>query len=257
MQTEIDGVILSRRGGRLRCLGGGSFGVVLHATAVADQAPAAFKLVCCRNDQEVLTAKHEKILEELPAHPHVVRLLSFCEHLAGSAAFSQTGELMGEIQTLCRDLNAKGQPFPQKMLRPVVGDKFCTLAFELAGDQDLFSWYEFYADAGDTPPDDKLRMVARQMAGALAHLHENGIVHHDFKSENVTVTITSAGVVTKLIDFGLARRASGGHPGSVGSVAGAAPEMWTSDDYRGPPADVWSYGGAARHRRQAPHSPPA
>ena len=44
---------------------------------------------------------------------------------------------------------------------------------------------------------------ALQMAGALAHAHENGLVHRDLKTANVMVTRDGH---VKVLDFGLARR---------------------------------------------------
>ena len=66
---------------------------------------------------------------------------------------------------------------------------------------------------------DRIRMTARQMASCLQHLHENGIVHGDFKPKNV---ILHNGM-WKLIDF------DGSAPlgGSLGLVSSAycAPEL--------------------------------
>lgn len=255
----IDGYQLTRNfHGHLKCLGAGAFGVVLHATAPA----AAVKLGICETEQEFQDALKEKILLEtvadggllIPEHPHILKLLSFHEHSFNSPSFSQSGALMKEMRVICEQKRAMEHPYPSNMLSladyiPTRRRRYCVLAFEIAGEQDLITWFETSMQEGivkDTLPDEQVRMVAKQMASALAHLHERGIVHHDFKGENVMITgAGSASLSSKLVDFGLARRAAAGHPGFCGSPPGAAPEMWRprSASYIGAPADVWSYGG--------------
>jgi len=50
---------------------------------------------------------------------------------------------------------------------------------------------------------DEVLRLGRQMAGALAHAHDNGVVHRDFKSGNVVITPEGR---AKVLDFGLAAR---------------------------------------------------
>ena len=104
--------------------------------------------------------------------------------------------------------------------------------------------------AGGMPADDVIR-YGIQIAQALEHAHEHGIVHRDLKGQNVIVT--AAGHV-KLIDFGIAMplrpvggddvtRAQAAPPvaGPVGTLGYMAPEV-----LRGEPAsassDIWSLG---------------
>jgi serine/threonine-protein kinase len=93
---------------------------------------------------------------------------------------------------------------------------------------------------------------ALQLADALAHAHDRGVVHRDLKSANV---VLAADGRAKVLDFGLAKRVLGGgeeesteshapltEPGTVmGTLAYMAPEQ-----LRGRPADmrsdIWALG---------------
>ena len=105
---------------------------------------------------------------------------------------------------------------------------------------------------GALPPDEVLR-YGRQLAEALAHAHDRGVVHRDLKSANVMVTPDGR---VKVLDFGLAKRLSGEalaevttgehpsltQPGAIlGTLSYMAPEQ-----LRGQPADarsdVWALG---------------
>jgi serine/threonine protein kinase/Tfp pilus assembly protein PilF len=105
--------------------------------------------------------------------------------------------------------------------------------------------------SGPWPAADVVR-YGLQIAGALQHAHEKGIVHRDLKCANVMIT-PEAGI--KILDFGLAKRLDGGEIGEsvrarssiteagtfIGTMHYAAPEV-----FRGEPADarsdIWSLG---------------
>ncbi len=101
--------------------------------------------------------------------------------------------------------------------------------------------------------EEDLISLGGQLADALAHAHERGIVHRDLKSSNVIVTIEGR---LKVLDFGLAERLKESDPDSIetelletrptaGSIAGTlhymSPEILSghSVDFRG---DVWAAG---------------
>jgi TolB-like protein/Tfp pilus assembly protein PilF len=105
---------------------------------------------------------------------------------------------------------------------------------------------------GPLPTEQVLRL-GQQLADALAHAHEHGVVHRDFKSANVVLTPEGR---AKVLDFGLAKRLAGEHtaeattasygsltaPGTLaGTLAYMAPEQ-----LRGQPADarsdIWALG---------------
>jgi serine/threonine protein kinase/tetratricopeptide (TPR) repeat protein len=104
---------------------------------------------------------------------------------------------------------------------------------------------------GALPAEQVLR-YGQQLADALAHAHERGVIHRDLKSANVMITPEGR---AKVLDFGLAKRCSGEEldevtrsqlsltaPGAlVGTLAYMAPEQ-----LRGQPADarsdIWALG---------------
>ena len=105
---------------------------------------------------------------------------------------------------------------------------------------------------GALPPD-LLVHYARQLAEALAHAHDRGVVHRDLKSGNVIVTPDRR---VKVLDFGLAKRAavpdladavtelhvSLTQPGTaVGTLPYMAPEHLRGQPTQ-MPGDVWALG---------------
>ncbi len=106
--------------------------------------------------------------------------------------------------------------------------------------------------AGPLAENEVLRLGC-QMADALAHAHSNGVVHRDFKSDNVVIT---PGGRAKVLDFGLAVRRSKKELDDAttftadslelpGMIAGTLPYM-APEQLRGKPADagsdIWALG---------------
>jgi serine/threonine protein kinase len=94
-----------------------------------------------------------------------------------------------------------------------------------------------------------LLAVARQLADGLAAAHAAGVIHRDFKSDNVMLVPAPHGPPTaKIMDFGLARhgpkvssRASSFRGAMVGSAAYMAPEQVQGHDVK-EPADIYAFG---------------
>ncbi len=107
--------------------------------------------------------------------------------------------------------------------------------------------------AGGLPREELISYVL-QIAEALAHSHDGGIVHRDLKSSNVIVTPEGR---VKVLDFGLAKRrveASDGEDAAptvtesltrAGAIVGTLSYM-SPETLRGEPAlpssDIWSFG---------------
>jgi len=105
---------------------------------------------------------------------------------------------------------------------------------------------------GPLPTEQVLRL-GQQLADALAHAHEHGVVHRDFKSANVVLTPEGR---AKVLDFGLAKRLAGeeateattasyGSLTAPGVLAGTLPYM-APEQLRGHAADarsdIWALG---------------
>jgi serine/threonine-protein kinase len=104
--------------------------------------------------------------------------------------------------------------------------------------------------AGALPPEDVVRIGA-QLADALSHAHDRGVVHRDLKSNNIIVTPDGR---AKVLDFGLAKRSTSADLAVTymqvsltqsGVAAGTLPYM-SPEQLRGEPAtpasDIWALG---------------
>ncbi|MBN9100393.1 MAG: serine/threonine protein kinase [Pseudonocardia sp.] len=84
--------------------------------------------------------------------------------------------------------------------------------------------------------------IAGDLADALAHVHDCGIVHRDIKPANV---LLGDGTQARLADFGISQSADGTASTEAGCVIGTAaylaPEQARGEEV-GPPADVYALG---------------
>ncbi|ATB48302.1 serine/threonine-protein kinase [Corallococcus macrosporus] len=123
--------------------------------------------------------------------------------------------------------------------------------FSAADAQDAFIVTEYirgqtlktFLDEGPMDPPELAAMVIHELAAALAHAHEAGVIHRDLKPENVMVREDG---VLKLMDFGIARLMDIEERMTVtgtlvGSPAHMAPEIIEGLE-AGPTADVFSVG---------------
>jgi len=99
--------------------------------------------------------------------------------------------------------------------------------------------------AAGTPPPEESARILREIAAALDHAHERGVVHGDLRPANVL--LDGAGAV-RVSDFGLVAlverqaRSRAGSAGAVDGVAYLAPELARGDLAIDRRADVYSLG---------------
>ena len=114
-------------------------------------------------------------------------------------------------------------------------DEIC-LVMELIQGEELFS---YCLDQGPLP-EDTSRNMFWDIVNAVEYIHLKGVVHRDLKLENCML---EEGRRIKIIDFGLGNLlANSPLSTSCGSPNYAAPELFLSRKYEGPPVDIWAMG---------------
>ena len=118
-----------------------------------------------------------------------------------------------------------------------LGDGRCYLAMELVAGRSLAAIV-----AEGRMPTDQALAIARDVADALAALHDASVIHRDVKPENIVVRPDGSAVLT---DLGLARselfRTMTRHDVAVGTLAYMSPEQCVGRPLDGR-SDLWSLG---------------
>lgn len=184
--------------------------------------------------------------------PRAVKLLHL-DNFVLTPRGDPTAELLSEIEIL-RAL--QGAPGVVQLLDHVWQPKPQVLAavFELLPGGELFDRIERHGPC--TEPE--AAQIARQVGGALAHMHARRIVHRDIKPDNLAFASVEGAIQVKLIDFGFAAALPEEPPGKlrglVGTMDYAAPEVvsWYADAGDGASGeagtpydqgiDLWSFG---------------
>jgi tetratricopeptide (TPR) repeat protein/tRNA A-37 threonylcarbamoyl transferase component Bud32 len=197
-------------------LGGGGMGLVYRATEQPIGRDVALKLI--RPEHLWFDGARKRFLREIEAvaaldHPGIVPIYSAGEHegVPFCAMELVRGQSLADLLAELRD--EAGAPDPARLRQPGVT-----------------SWTE------------ACFAIGRQIAGALAHGHDRGIVHRDVKPSNIMLGDDGR---ARLIDFGLARIATadsmtrtGVQPGSLAYMS---PEQVRGEDVDAR-TDVWSLG---------------
>jgi len=137
----------------------------------------------------------------------------------------------------------------------ITTDRHPYLVMEFIDGPNLKHWV---ADHGPLKPHDAVRVV-RELAQALGHAHQNGIIHRDVKPENVLLAKREGDTsdfpfVAKLVDLGLARPSGTGSDMNLtgtGQVMGTpttmAPEQFDDPDGVDFRADIYGLGCVLYH----------
>ncbi|HUR02163.1 MAG TPA: protein kinase [Nonomuraea sp.] len=129
---------------------------------------------------------------------------------------------------LIRELDS---PHAARLLDYVEGQDDACIVMELV---DGMTLRRLLRHAGATGPEAALAVLKGALLG-LAEAHRRGVVHRDFKPENV---IVSQDGQSKLVDFGVAAH-SGENAPLAGTPSYMAPEQW-ADAPAGPASDVYA-----------------
>ncbi|GAA1993264.1 serine/threonine-protein kinase [Kitasatospora viridis] len=144
-----------------------------------------------------------------------------------SAAVEDTTRFRAEAELL----GALRSPHVTRFYEYVEGPRGAAIVMEVV---EGLSLRALLRQAGTTSPQAALVVLKGSLLG-LAAAHRAGVVHRDYKPENVLVTADGA---SKLVDFGVALR-----DGRKGSIAGTpmymAPEQWAGKP-AAPSADVYA-----------------
>lgn len=85
----------------------------------------------------------------------------------------------------------------------------------------------------------------QQLARALRHMHNIGIIHNDIKPDNIL--LSENGLTLKLCDLGISRTLSGDNLEATFNVVYAAPELHRDRHNHSVQSDTYSYGLTMYH----------
>ncbi|KAM4771258.1 serine/threonine-protein kinase 35-like [Rhinophrynus dorsalis] len=185
-------------------LGRGSYGVVYEAMVCDTGQRVAVKKLRCSEPETVEMALQEfwALRSVRSQHRNVIRL---------EECLLQSGPSLASIQPLSHRKTRSHLLLVESCLKgrrtgPAAGADSC------------FLWFiTEYCDGGNlndfllarTPEPCLHRSCMKQLAGAVAFLHQNHIVHRDLKPENVLVSCGASGPELKVADFGLSKVCQG------------------------------------------------
>ncbi|MEO3868052.1 serine/threonine-protein kinase [Nonomuraea sp. B12E4] len=148
-----------------------------------------------------------------------------------SEALRQDPEFVARFRAEAQVIREIDSPYTARLLDYVEAGDDAVIVMELVDGVTLRRLLEH---EGGTGAESALAVLKGALLG-LAEAHRRGVVHRDFKPENVIITQDGD---SKLVDFGVAA-----HSGETGALVGTptymAPEQW-DDAPAGPETDVYA-----------------
>ncbi|WP_344362409.1 serine/threonine-protein kinase [Streptomyces gobitricini] len=138
---------------------------------------------------------------------------------------------VGQFRAEARLLGALHSPYVVQLYEYVEAPDGAAIVMELV---DGIALRAVLGQSGPTGPEAALAVLKGSLLG-LAAAHRAGVVHRDYKPENVLVAADGS---SKLVDFGIAAD-HGTTPGVAGTPAYMAPEQWQGRP-ASPAADVYA-----------------
>jgi serine/threonine protein kinase/tetratricopeptide (TPR) repeat protein len=224
MKLGMSIVAAPKRFERIRCLGEGGAGVVYEALDRERGTRVALKTLRRLTAESLTFLKREFRAMQDVHHPNLVNL---GELVSNDDECFFTMELVEGVdwldyvrssRALIAELSRTGSDHRMAKLTATIGVPSSTPIFD----------------------EDRLRDALRQLAEAIAALHDAGLVHRDIKPSNIRVTVEGRVV---LLDFGLVVRTEGSSwtEDAAGTPAYMAPEQVNSVKV-GPDADWYAVG---------------
>ncbi|MGN9780774.1 protein kinase domain-containing protein [Nonomuraea sp. ZG12] len=148
-----------------------------------------------------------------------------------SAALREDGDFLERFRAEAAVIGELDSPHTARLLDYVEDPGDAAIVMELV---DGIPLRRLLRQEGGTGPQAALSVLKGALLG-LAEAHRRGIVHRDFKPENVIITEEGG---SKLVDFGVAAHAGEQAP-LIGTPSYMAPEQWDGAP-AGPAADIYA-----------------